>query len=59
MYSMTVGNNSLIVMPGSSASDFDEDVVAFMVVSATSADEEGLEGAEETAEQGTDSILNP
>ena len=55
VYNMTVGNNSLIIIPVGNDNGSDEEAVAFMVVSATSADEEGLEGAETTTEEGTDS----
>ncbi|CAN0339026.1 unnamed protein product, partial [Ascophyllum nodosum] len=50
VYNMTAGNNNLIVVPGGDATSFVEDVFAFMVMpAATADDEDGLEQAEETA----------
>ena len=53
VYNMTAGNNSLIVVPGGDATSFAEDVFAFMVMPAATADEDGLERAEDTAVAGT------
>lgn len=52
VYTMTKGNNSLILLPGDEHTEFEVDGIAFMVVETSSADEEGLESAEEAAEEG-------
>ena len=56
VYSMAVGNSNLIVMPSGNAITFAEETFAFMVVPASTADEEGLEEAEESAVEGTDHV---
>lgn len=50
VYDVEAGNNSFIAIPAEGA--FEEESLAFMIVPAASADEEGLEGAEEDAEAG-------
>lgn len=52
VYDVEAGTNSLIAYPSEGTFDGEESF-AFMIVSAASADEEGLEGAEEDAEAGT------
>lgn len=52
LYDMTNGTQNLITMPGGEETTFEGDSLAFMVVAATSSDEEGLEGAVEAAESG-------
>lgn len=50
VYDVEAGTNSLVVVPAEGVSE--GEAVVFMVVPATSADFEGLEGAEEDAEDG-------
>lgn len=50
VYDVGAGNNSFIAYPPEGS--FEEETFAFMIVPAASADEEGLEGAEEDAEEG-------
>ncbi|CAN0399296.1 unnamed protein product [Pylaiella littoralis] len=56
VYDVEAGNNSFIAIPAEGA--FEEESLAFMIVSAASADEEGLEGAEEDAEAAWDAFLD-
>jgi len=49
LYTVETGTNSIVLVP---SADMMDGTLAFMLVPAASADEEGLEGAEEDAEAG-------
>lgn len=46
------GTSTLIIVPGEAQASFEEESLAFMLVPATEASADGLEGAEENAESG-------
>ena len=50
VYDVDAGTNSFVVVPAEGS--FEDETFAFMIVPAATADEEGLEGAEEDAELG-------
>lgn len=50
VYDVNAGTNSFVVVPAEGS--FEDETFAFMIVPAVTADEEGLEAAEEDAELG-------
>lgn len=50
VYDVDAGSNSFVVVPAEGS--FEDDSFAFMIVPASTADMDGLEGAEEDAELG-------
>ena len=58
VYDAEAGTGSFAVIPAAAAGSFEEETLAFMIVPAASADLDGLEKAEDIAEEGKTNILH-